>query len=157
LSVLQAIDSEPSPVESSDKMRKAMLWAYNLNAGKSAAQMDVINYNLETLFNDYLASQRVNKPESSAEEYYNSCPICQRPFTASALANPCQYCNDYFGKKVERSQRVEREVSDEMIMTYFNNHSTHYMKDNFSFKVPVMIRGDVLEFAKWMRNELKSK
>ena len=50
-----------------DAMRKAMLWAYNLNAGKSAAQMDVINYNLETLFNDYFASQRMERDVSDSD------------------------------------------------------------------------------------------
>jgi len=39
-------------------MKEAMLWAYNLNAGKSAAQMDVIAYNLETIFNEYLSTRK---------------------------------------------------------------------------------------------------
>ena len=80
-------------------------------------------------------------------------------FNGISLSSFCPVCN---GTKTiivtevtesDASQRLE--LTDEDVITYFNNHSTHYMKDNFSFKVPVMARSDVIEMFKWARDRQK--
>jgi hypothetical protein len=55
--------------ESNTGIKEAMLWAYNLRSGASAAQADLINNNLETLFDQYLKSdQPIVAPVNLREE-----------------------------------------------------------------------------------------
>ena len=46
-----------------------------------------------------------------------------------------------------------KEITDEEIMTYFNNHSNCYSNDSH-INIPAMTRGAVLEFANWMRDRM---
>ena len=52
--------------------------------------------------------------------------------------------------KLFASQRSE--LTDEDVITYFNNHSS-VLKETI-IKIPVMTRSDVIEMFKWARNKL---
>ena len=105
------------------------------------------------LFHWYL--QPIAQPKISAEEMLAKYNIYQ-----NASINP-------IGKLIIKamheyaSQRVEREVSDSEIMTYFNNHFNCYSNDERVITVPAMTRSIVIEtvrhYLNTMRNELKSK
>jgi hypothetical protein len=89
--------------------------------------------------------------------------------TILTFINDPKWINDYacyqviceLKSRLDASKFQPKEIvlpSDEEIMVYFNKHSRHRNDSRFiNIDIPIMTRGDVLEFAKWLRNLIKEQ